>query len=226
MTSSKYINHVSKTKLVLIVFSGPNWVEFLTTTYNKSLLLTYDFAVGGATIDSNLVVPYSSTVVSMKDQVATFLANYSNKPPAAPWTDQESLFAFFIGINDLIFGAAYNETARDLEWVEYADLIDQVYRTGARNFMFLMVPPIDRAPLFTTAAYTNRDFLKQTAVTVAEWNSRLVNMASDLTRKYDDATAFVFDTNGLFSQVLDNPSKYEQTSIYQDTTTYCSDYSS
>lgn len=161
----------------------------------------------------------------MKQQIQVFLDTYSSKPSFAPWTDAESLFTFFIGINDLIFGAAGNETARDLEWIEYASLVDQVYQTGARNFMFLTVPPIERSPLFTTSSYMSRDFLKQTASYIADWNSRVVNMASNLTRSYKDATAFVFDTNGLFSQVLNDPGKYTQTDIYKNTTGYCLDYS-
>src|SRR5690242_18177297 len=47
--------------------NGPNWVGFLTTTYNASKLLTYNLAYGGATVDSALVTPYAPTVLSLKD---------------------------------------------------------------------------------------------------------------------------------------------------------------
>ncbi len=32
---------------------GPVWIEYLTTKYNKSTILTYNFAVGGASIPDN-----------------------------------------------------------------------------------------------------------------------------------------------------------------------------
>jgi hypothetical protein len=52
-----------------------------------------------------------------------------------------------------------------------------------------------------------------------------VNMASNLTSTYTDATAFVFDTNGLFNNVLDNVSAYQQTMMLENTTGYCPSYS-
>lgn len=49
--------------------NGPNWAEFLTVKYNKSELLTYDFAFGGATISSSLVTPFRPEVRSVSQQV-------------------------------------------------------------------------------------------------------------------------------------------------------------
>lgn len=49
----------------------PNWVDLVTTTYNTSTLLTYNFAYGGATINATKVAPYTSTVLSLIDQVGT-----------------------------------------------------------------------------------------------------------------------------------------------------------
>jgi hypothetical protein len=117
--------------------NGPNWVGFLTTTYNASTLLTYNMAYGGATVDSTLVTPYAPTVISMKDQVLTeFLPTYGSYPASAPWTSESSLFAFFIGINDV--GNSWwlnNNTLYDTIFSTYASLLSDVYATGARNFL-------------------------------------------------------------------------------------------
>lgn len=69
--------------------------------YNKSLILTYNYAYGGATIDASLVAPYESTVLSMTDQVNEFLNSVATKPASTPWTSADSLFSFWIGINDI-----------------------------------------------------------------------------------------------------------------------------
>lgn len=69
--------------------------------YNKSLVLTYNLAFGGATIDSKLVTPYVPTVKSLTDQVNQFLATYSEKPASAPWRSENTLFSVWIGINDI-----------------------------------------------------------------------------------------------------------------------------
>ena len=54
-----YLGHTSS--------NGPNWIDYLTTKYNHTLLLTYNLAFGGATVDSALVEPYLPTVLSLKE---------------------------------------------------------------------------------------------------------------------------------------------------------------
>ena len=73
----------------------------MTTVYNKSLVLTYNLAYGGATIDANLVTPYLPTVKSLTDQVNQFLASYVDWPASQPWASENALFSVWIGINDI-----------------------------------------------------------------------------------------------------------------------------
>ena len=77
-----------------------------TIVYNKSLVLTYNYAYGGATIDASLVTPYKQGVLSLTDQVNEFLATVANKPASTPWTSSNALFSIWIGINDI--GNSYN----------------------------------------------------------------------------------------------------------------------
>ena len=70
--------------------------------YNNSLILTYNYAYGGATINASLVAPFEPTVLSLIDQVNEFLdGGVANKPATAPWTSENALFSVWIGINDL-----------------------------------------------------------------------------------------------------------------------------
>jgi len=69
--------------------------------YNRSLILTYNLAYSGATIDVKLVTPYLPTVKSLTDQVNQFLASYAGKPASAPWRSENTLFSVWIGINDI-----------------------------------------------------------------------------------------------------------------------------
>lgn len=52
----------------------------------------------GATIDANLVAPYTPSVLSLTDQVNDFLDSGSLIPS---WSSEDTLFSFWIGINDL-----------------------------------------------------------------------------------------------------------------------------
>jgi hypothetical protein len=74
-----------------------NWVGFLAEQYNKTLVLAYDLAVGGATIDNTIV---SGFMYDMVSQINTFNSVYKDSPPSAPWTSSDSVFAFWIGVNE------------------------------------------------------------------------------------------------------------------------------
>ncbi|KAK0259867.1 hypothetical protein LTS09_005711 [Friedmanniomyces endolithicus] len=198
--------------------NGPNWVDFLTTTYNATFIETINLAYGGATVDSALVAPYLPTVLSLKDQVNTeYLPIYASHPAFFPWTSSDTLFAAFLGINDV--GNAYGRSnSSDIfakEFQEYAGLVDKLYQTGARNFLFLNTPPVDRSPL-TIAQGAAAQAKEKTAI--AAWNANLTAMATNLTKTYNDATTFVFDTNAVFTQVLDNPASHPETAQYSNTT--------
>lgn len=80
---------------------GENWVGYLTTKYNKSSILTYNYAYGGAVINASLVTPWRPDVLSLTDQVAQFLEGAGKKPAETRWTSDNSLFSVFIGINDI-----------------------------------------------------------------------------------------------------------------------------
>lgn len=76
---------------------GINWIGDLTTSDNETLILNYNLAVGGATID-NLII--NAGVEDMTTQVATFLSVYGDKPGIAPWASDNTVFGFWIGINE------------------------------------------------------------------------------------------------------------------------------
>jgi len=199
-------------------------VDFLTTTYNKTFLKTVNLAYGGATVDSALVEPYLPTVLSLKDQIQTeYIPIYANHPSFFDWQSNTTLFAAFLGINDI--GNAYSEANRSLVFSldipAYASLMDQVYQTGARNFLFLNVPPVDRSPLTVANGAAAQ---AAEAATIAEYNVNLTRLAANLSSTYHDATTFVFDTNRAFDQVLDNPCSHAETCPYKNTTDYCVSY--
>ena len=201
--------------------NGPNWVDFMTTTYNETFLETVNLAYGGATVDSALVKPYLPTVLSLKDQVRNeYLPKYASQPAFFDWKADDTLFASFLGINDI--GNSYaNPNASSVladTIAEYASLMDEVYQSGARNFLFLNVPPVNRAPL-TTAQGSSAETSE--ADYIEAFNVNITLMAANLSLTYSDATTFVFDTNNIFNQVLDFPCAYPETCPYLNTTEYC-----
>ncbi|KAG1734316.1 carbohydrate esterase family 16 protein [Suillus lakei] len=202
--------------------NGQNWVQFLTSTYNQTAVKTFDLAYGGATIDGALVPPYLPTVISVVDQVTQFNEYLASKPAGATWNSANSLFAVWIGINDV--GNSFGWT--NITQVEfYGTLmnrlfsqVEDLYSKGARSFLFLTVPPTDRAPLFlqqgsTAAAQMHTD--------IAEYNTQLTQSVHTFKSKHPDLdTVTVVDTQPIFNVLLDE----WQTFGFVNVTGYCAAY--
>lgn len=107
--------------------NGPNYVDFLSTTYNQSYIQTYNFGYGGATIDPALVAsPYGLIVQSFEQQVTdSFLPFYTHGE--VPWSADNTLFVVFFGINDVIL--SYLEQNSSLNYAlikDYESRVNQV----------------------------------------------------------------------------------------------------
>ncbi|KAJ3860998.1 hypothetical protein EV359DRAFT_74910 [Lentinula novae-zelandiae] len=177
---------------------GANWLDFDTTTYNNSLVLTYNYAYGGATIDSSLVAPFEPTVLSVTDQVNQFLDTAASKPAETPWTSENSLFSIWIGINDL--GNSYYLSDNRTSCVTLSG-----HNVGARNFLFLNVPPTDRSPLMLSQDAQAQAMLK---ANILDFNSQLIEFTNDFKASNSGVTTFLWDANAAFTTILDDPTAY------------------
>ncbi|KAK0446963.1 uncharacterized protein EV420DRAFT_1714429, partial [Desarmillaria tabescens] len=211
---------------------GQNWVDYVTTVDNTSLVLTYNLASNsqlngqvrlltswaGATISADLVAPFDPTVLSLTDQVNQFLDSYAAKPSTTPWTSASTLFSVWIGINDIgnsyYLGGdrdAFSDTLLDA----YFALVEKLVRrmVGARNFLFLNVPPVDRSPLMLAQSTSSQALEKSV---IAGFNSKLVARAAALEANYSCVKAWMWDSNAAFTAILDDPTSYG----FQDATSY------
>ncbi|MCJ1407171.1 hypothetical protein MMC19_001241 [Ptychographa xylographoides] len=204
--------------------NGPNWVDFLTVKYNQSFVETYNLAYGGATVDSALVAQYLPTVLDFRQQVNQEFVPYYGKSGKnlAGWTSSNSLFAAFFGINDV--GNSYGQQSKTLNaqiFVVYKRLITTLYNQGARNFLFLNVPPVNLSP-GTTIYGGGAESLE--GLDIADFNDRLAAMINTFANDNPDTTIFSFDTNAIFSAVLESPAAFPETAGYKNTTGYCAAY--
>ena len=62
------------------------------------------------------------------------------------------------------------------------------------------------------------------AAFIGAFNFRLGALVYSLALRHVDTTLFTFDTNFLFTSVLDDPSQFGETAGYLDTTKYCPAY--
>lgn len=137
-----------------------------------------------------------------------------------------TLVSLWIGINDISDTYNYaNLTAYNVNtWPELYDLIISaefdlsvtgLLNAGYRHFLFLNLPPLDRAPnvVNTTkqASFKSR---------INAWNSVLTHHINRFQETYPMATVLSYDVNYVLNQVLDHPLRYG----ILNTTDYCPGY--
>ncbi|KAJ1308757.1 hypothetical protein OPQ81_004448 [Rhizoctonia solani] len=186
--------------------NGPNWVQYLGSNYNVTDTKIYNLAYGGATTDSKLVTPYLPTVQSFVDQVTLFSRYFSPAPAEAPWTSDSSLFGVWIGINDIgnswwwtnVTQAGFHKTVLD----RYFSQVDELYKHGARSFLFLNVPPLERAPLFIEQGSTT---VKAVMASTDDFNKQLAQRVKQFKKAYKGlGQVTLYDAHKMFSVQLDN----------------------
>ncbi|KAI0362113.1 hypothetical protein OH77DRAFT_1416330 [Trametes cingulata] len=166
----------------------PNWVGYLVTEYSPyTKLLVYDYAIGGDSVEG----------VRRQVQV-NFLPRVGEKPEWAPWEAENTLFITWIGINDC---------AR-LELEEIPATLDELfaeqerlYDIGARNFLYIDVPPIHRTPVGVLFSGVKPDHYRPYEF----WNSCLQAQVASFAARHPDVTTLFFSSWATFTRVLDDP---------------------
>lgn len=186
---------------------GYNWVGYLVTAYNDSLVLAYDFAVAGATVDSAIVPQYETSVRDFVQQVTEFQNHYGS---AENWNSSNALFTSWFGINDIITGYAPTNwtTTADETVTQYFAQVQLLYNAGARNFVVFMVPPFWRAPKYLATNATTQGVQDTEKATIADLNDRYLARLAEFEVDNVDAIVSVLNTTTVFDLALDNPTAY------------------
>ncbi|KAJ5747713.1 uncharacterized protein N7511_009409 [Penicillium nucicola] len=185
---------------------GLNWVGYTTAAYNTSLLLAYDMAVYGASIDNNIVsaVPHD-LVYQVETNFCDQYCKTSNSPQE--WESGDTLFAIWIGINDIEQSYQRDDTDEALNYLfqRHLQLAETMYNCGARRFLLINVPPVSRTP-----AYLERDEWHREAhrVMVEKFNTRLDLEIRKFERRFSNSSALLYDSWSFFTEILDHPTDY------------------
>jgi phospholipase/lecithinase/hemolysin len=96
--------------------------------------------------------------------------------------------------------------------------VEELYQAGGRSFMFLTVPPTNRAPLLIEAG---KAATTKIASVIKDYNSQLAASVAAFKKKHKDLDQVtVFDTQPIFNTLLDNA----QTFGFVNITGYCEAY--
>lgn len=116
----------------------------------------YDYAVSGAMCDAAFSPSTRNGV--QQDQVPAFLVDVAYTGTGAlAVAPNETVYALWIGTNDLGPAAFFTDNRPDLSILDYLDCVyaqlDALYAVGARNFVLLNLAPLNHAPEFARPEY-------------------------------------------------------------------------
>ncbi|SPJ72286.1 related to cellulose-binding GDSL lipase/acylhydrolase [Fusarium torulosum] len=186
---------------------GANWVGSMVTEQNNSLVLLYNFAYGGATVDANIVKPYQDTVLSMVDQVNQFSNSVGKKPAKVPWTAKNTIVGVWMGVND-VGNSFYLGNATEVAEkavARYFELLQILYNAGLRKFVLLSVPPTELTPtMIRQGAESNAMLVKS----ITHYNSQIATRLKTFKNKNSGVKAIVVDTSVAFKKAIKSPQNY------------------
>ncbi|KAF2456920.1 hypothetical protein BDY21DRAFT_386323 [Lineolata rhizophorae] len=196
---------------------GRNWIGYLLSAFNSSVLWNYNFADGGATTSAELIEPYEPTVQSFVDQVQLFRQGVSAHPYEAPWSSANTLFAVWMGVNDVGNGWYRDDWDGLVPQIMdvYFDQLDLMYDVGGRNFALLNVPPINRSPMMQEQGAASAD---SEADAITQYNAALSAAAAAWQSEHPGTNVVMVDTQRPFNTAMDDPSAYgaENASCYDE----------
>ncbi|KAL8687271.1 MAG: hypothetical protein Q9218_006510 [Villophora microphyllina] len=203
--------------------NGPNFVTYLTTTFNASFIETYNFAFAGAKVSNTATssTPYAKNPGGQNDMVAQvtngFIPSYTSEAghePYANWTADSTLFISFFGINDILAIYAKGDVSTSIPIFQaYSQNLEDLYTAGARNFLILNTPPMELMPVFSNGfgasdwqipIVANNNSLVQQAV--QDFNGQIPALVSSFQSKHPDTTVFTYDVHSLLRQMLSGTS--------------------
>ncbi|ETS78649.1 hypothetical protein PFICI_08502 [Pestalotiopsis fici W106-1] len=209
---------------------GPNWVEFLSGCSlenglwfpSQCQVQLWDFAFAGADYSAAFLPVHADFVTPMVNQMMQYLS-YAEPVIREHMDKSRALIAIWIGINDV--GDAANVVANqtDINDIEarydaivsamFNESVSWLHDAGYRDFLFVNVPPRDRAP-------GRRSTDLPTAAMIESWNSALNRHHAQFSASHPTSNSFVYDSYAFLNHVLDNYSDYG----FENASDFCANY--
>lgn len=211
---------------------GPNWLSHLTGTNNESLILTYNYARDGATLEKKSDDLFST---SLPQQIEKYFvarhglpsreAGRETRQARDDWKSATSMFVFGFGSDEIVAHILDMEGKRDAAMLQH--LVDayiaglrRMYDYGARNLLVSNVPAFDGSPTMRLTDKLTKSMI-QCGNIIVEFNSRLAFALHGLAYSLPDANFWLFDAERMTFQVRADPQRHKETAAYKHTEGFC-----
>lgn len=194
----------------------------LLTTNAPGNTLTYNLAVGGASVDNSLTAGVYADTPAFFNQTAIFLSNLKSKPSYCQWTATNSAHVIWFGRNDIFWMVSQQanmETRLNAVIASYINIVSSLWQAGARQFVVLSAPPMQREPVWSSTmpnlaanGTASNVFAPQIPPAVAYWNTKLQASLTAWQKGKPAVKIGYLDTTNAYSRVLDQPQVWGDTS--------------
>ncbi|KAK3998107.1 SGNH hydrolase-type esterase domain-containing protein [Cladorrhinum sp. PSN332] len=183
---------------------GASWPVYLVTTLNTSSTLLYNFAVGGATVDTALVEPPGQGIPSFVEQVTQWDTRIRNRAPG--WNGENTLAGAFFGINDILQKYWKGQDAPLTAMAErFIGQFERLYIGGVRTFFVITVPPLDKVPQIAGQSAAGRQRVMNS---IGSFNSQVAARLEAFKQSKGDVHTVVVDSAGAINEAVGNPRAY------------------
>ncbi|KAG6874206.1 hypothetical protein C0995_003752 [Termitomyces sp. Mi166 len=171
----------------------PNWVGHLITKYvPRPRFIAEKKATQDPEYLKRPMLVYDcaiggDTIAGVQRQIHRFLPSVGQRPDWALWSPASSLFRSMIRL---------------------FELQEELYGAGARNFLFIDVPPIDRSPAGKTQQFRERLPKSHVSVVYQDYNAELEEAAKEFAKQHPDITVLLHSSAATFNRLLDSPEEY------------------
>jgi len=203
----------SYTDVVVTGDGGVSWPPYAAGQAHVNL---FPFARAGATCSNNITFrPFPSIFES---QLPLYFQEKQNR--TLKLSADDTIYTLWIGTNDVGSNALLtmgNETSLVEVTTCMVNWVKVLYESGARNFIFQNMIPLQNVPLYAPVSYPNRYWTAQKNST--EWSmfiTELVLSGNMLTKLMLEALAptlhgahvAIFDSHSLFADMFAHPALY------------------
>jgi len=136
-------------------------------------------------------------VRGVRQQILHYLSKNEKEPGF--WEANNTLFVTWVGVNDC---GSVSEAQIEHNIKELFTYQERLYAVGARNFLFIDVPPIHLSPAVADHRREEASRLYST------WNFSFCRQIEAFCAAHGDLTALLFSSYRLFMSLLENPNTH------------------
>ncbi|KAL1667263.1 hypothetical protein GGF50DRAFT_112469 [Schizophyllum commune] len=151
----------------------------------------------------NLAYPHATAAVDLGRELDKFLAVYPPGSQEEALNPDTTTYVFYFGINDCDTVLAEDVEAPIDKVLAAVRKLHEEH--GARHFVLMDVPPLERAPEALKRTPENK---AQVIAAMAAWNRVLPVKVAEFQRAAPGVTLSIFSVRDVFTAVLDDPKKY------------------